>query len=178
MIVRDIRVEYSKRPDYLAARVRKHRIFDAVSLSKALQDITRVVSYRRRVDSMSLERVKRELQLDELITAIRSPIGAAAECQQETVGSRQVIQCSGLTLLIGQGELRHFLSDRGSGSVAVVLCLDKVKPVVDRDVRAACAKPADHPVQDRGFGCSIHDSVPLSGRSTGESTPVRANGSA
>lgn len=148
MVGRNIRVEYAECVDQLAANIRKHRIFDTVSLGEPLQDLARVISDRRRIDSVGLEIYERELQLDELIAAVWSPIRAAAEHQQQAVGSHQFIQRSGLTVLIGQSEIGNLLTDLGPGPVAVVLRLDKLEPIFGRDVRSTGAHPADHTVQD------------------------------
>src|SRR5229473_7294309 len=81
---------------------------------------------------MRLESFERELQLDELIAAVRSPISAAAEDQQQPVRSRQIAQCPNPTVLIREAEIGHLLANSGSGPITVVLCLDKVQPVLGR----------------------------------------------
>jgi hypothetical protein len=101
------------------------------------------------------------LQLDELIAAVRSPIGTAAEHQQESVGSHQVIQRSDLTVLVRERELWNLLTNGGTGSVAVVLRLDEFEPVVERDVRTAGSEPPNHSVEDCGFGRRIHFYFPF-----------------
>ena len=80
------------------------------------------------------------MQLNELVAAIRSPIRAAAEHQQQSIGSHQVIQRSGFTALIGQRKRGNLVSYRRPSSVIVVLGLDESEPVLRRDVCAAGSK--------------------------------------
>jgi hypothetical protein len=82
VIFRDICVEYPEFPNHFAADIGEERVRNLVSLTESFQDLAGVVSYRRGIDSVCLEILERELQLDELIAAIGSPIGAAAEDQQ------------------------------------------------------------------------------------------------
>jgi hypothetical protein len=158
VIFGNVGVEYSERTDLLAAHIRQQRILYFVGIAEPLQNFARVIGYRRGVYAVGLEAFERELQLDELIAAVRSPISAAAENQQQPVRSSQIAQRPNLTVLIGEGEIRHLLANLGSGSVTVVLCFDKVQPVLGRDIGAAGSHPADHTVQNRSLGRCIHDS--------------------
>jgi hypothetical protein len=146
VIFGNVGVEYSERTDHLAAHIRQQRILYFVGIAEPLQNFARVIGYRRGVYAVGLEAFERELQLDELIAAVRSPISAAAENQQQPVRSSQIAQRPNLTVLIGEGEIRHLLANLGSGSVTVVLCFDKVQPVLGRDIGAAGSHPADHTV--------------------------------
>ena len=67
------------------------------------------------------------LQLDELVAAIGSPIGAAAEDQQQPVWSHQFVQRPVPAMLIGQREIGNLRADLGTGPVAVVLGLDELR---------------------------------------------------
>ena len=91
MIFRDIRVEYSKCPNHFAADIGEERVLNLASLTEPFQDLAGVVGYRRGIDSVCLEILERELQLDELIAAIGSPTGAAAEDQQQPVRPHQFV---------------------------------------------------------------------------------------
>ena len=91
MIFRDICVQYSKCPNHFAADIGKERVLNLVSFTEPFQNLAGVVGYGRGVDSVCLEILERELQLDELIAAIGSPIGAAAEDQQQTVRPHQFL---------------------------------------------------------------------------------------
>ena len=91
MIFRDIRVEYSKCPNHFTADVGKKRVLNLVSRTEPFQNLARVIGYRCSIDAVRLQILERELQLDELIAAVGSPIGAAAEYQQQSVGSHQVV---------------------------------------------------------------------------------------
>src|SRR5229473_1791568 len=149
VIFRNVGVEYSKPADHLAPDIRKERIFYFVGLAKPLQNFARVIGYRRSVYSVCLEAFERELQLDELVAAVGSPISAAAEDQQQPVRSSQIVQLPNLTVLVGDGKIGHLLANVRSGPIAVILCLDKLQPVLRRDVRATRSHPADHAVQCR-----------------------------
>ncbi len=91
VIFRNVGVEYSERTDHLAAHIRQQRILYFVGIAEPLQNVARVIGYRRSIYPMRLEPFERKLQLDELIAAVRSPISAAAEDQQQTVGSKQFV---------------------------------------------------------------------------------------
>jgi hypothetical protein len=82
MIFRNVPIEYSKCTDDLAADVREQGILEVVCAAESVQRLARVVGDRGGVYTMGLERCQRMLQLDELIAAVGSPIGAAAEDQQ------------------------------------------------------------------------------------------------
>src|SRR5712691_7812782 len=100
------------------------------------------------MNALRLELSKRELQLDELVAAVGSPVSAAAEDQHQPVWPHQLRQRPALALLIGQGEIRNLLANLGPGTIAVVLCLDELKPIVGCDVSTSGRNPADHVVQD------------------------------
>src|SRR5690242_18556306 len=82
VIFRDICVEYSEFPNHFAANIGQQRVRNLVGLTESFQDLAGVVGYRRGINSVCLEILERKLQLDELVAAIGSPIGAAAEDQQ------------------------------------------------------------------------------------------------
>ena len=92
MIFRDIRIEYSKRTDHLAAGIRQQWKFDLVRFAEVTEYFLRIVSDRRCVDSVCGQFTKCVLQLDELVAAIGSPIGAAAENQQQAVRAGEIVQ--------------------------------------------------------------------------------------
>ena len=65
--------------------VRQEWKLDVVSRAESFENFARVISNRCGVDPVRLEFFKRELQLDELVAAVGSPIGAAAEDQQQPI---------------------------------------------------------------------------------------------
>ena len=134
MIFRNVGVEYSKPADHLAPDIRKERIFYFVGLAKPLQNFARVIGYRGGIYSVRFEAFERELQLDELVAAVGSPISAAAEDQQQPVRSGQIVQRPNLTVLVGEGKIGHPLANVRSGPITVILCLDKLQPVLRRDM--------------------------------------------
>jgi hypothetical protein len=148
VIFRNVGVEYSKRADHFAPDIRKERILYFVGIAEPLQNFARVVGYRRGIYSVRLEAFERELQLNELVAAVGSPISAAAEDQQQPVRSGQIVQRPNLTVLIGEGKIWHFLANFRSGPITIILGLDKLQPVLRRDVRATRSHPADHAVQN------------------------------
>jgi len=91
VIFRDIGVEYPKCPNHFAADIREERVLNLVSLTEPFQGLAGVVGDRRGIDSVRLEILERELQLDELIAAIGSPIGASTEDKQQTVRPHQFL---------------------------------------------------------------------------------------
>jgi hypothetical protein len=103
-----------------------------------------------------LEFSKRELQLDELVAAVGSPIGAAAEDQQQPIWSHQVGQCSAPAMLVRQRKIRNLRADSRTGPVAVVLCVHESSPVVGRNVLSAGSEFADYLMKDRSLGLLFH----------------------
>ena len=79
VIFRYVGIEDSIRANDLTTRIRQKRICDLVGFAEIVQNLVRVVCNRRGVYSLRLELIQRELQLDELIAAVGSPIGAATE---------------------------------------------------------------------------------------------------
>jgi hypothetical protein len=146
VIFRNVGIEYSKRADHLAPDIRKERILYFVGITEPLQNFVRVIGYRRGIYSVRLETFEGELQLNELVAAVGSPISAAAEDQQQPVWSCQIVQRPNLTVLVGEGKIGHPLANVGSSPITVILCLDKLQPILRRDVRAARSHPADHAV--------------------------------
>jgi hypothetical protein len=141
-------VENAKGANHLAAYVGKQRIFDRISLTETLQNLARVIGDRCRVDSVGFELFERELQLDELIAAVGSPISTAAEYEQQAIRPQQVVQLSTLAVLISERKIRDPFADLWSGLKSVVLSLDELQPVSRCDIRATGSHPADHSVQN------------------------------
>src|SRR5271169_2366815 len=75
---------------------------------------------------MLLESGARLFQLNELAAAVGSPIGAAAEDQQQAIGSREVTKASVPAGLVGQREFGNFLADLQAADSAIVLRLDEL----------------------------------------------------
>jgi hypothetical protein len=77
---------------------------------------------------------ERELQLDELVAAIGSPIGAAAKDQQQALRPHQVAQPSVLAVLIRQRKVGYRLSDLGTRVRSIVLRFHEIAPIIGSDV--------------------------------------------
>jgi hypothetical protein len=85
VIFRNIGIQYSECANNLATDIRQEWILDFVSTTEGFENLTRVVGNRCSINPVRLEFSKRELQLDELVAAIGSPIGTAAEDQQQPI---------------------------------------------------------------------------------------------
>lgn len=85
VILWDVGIQYPECTDNFAADVRQEWKVDVVSRAESFENFARVISNRCGVDPVRFELFKRELQLDELVAAVGSPIGAAAEDQQQPI---------------------------------------------------------------------------------------------
>ena len=81
----NVGVQYPESADNFATDIREEWILDVVSRAESFENFTRVIGNRCGIDPVRLEFSKRELQLDELVAAVGSPIGAAAEDQQQPI---------------------------------------------------------------------------------------------
>jgi hypothetical protein len=104
---------------------------------------------------------KRELQLDELVAAIGSPIGAAAKDQQQTVSTHQGVQLSILAVLIRQRKVGYRLPNLGTRVRRVVLSLHEVTPIIGGYILPACGEFAYHLVENCALALLIHRLTPL-----------------
>jgi hypothetical protein len=101
-------------------------------VGEAAQDLLRIVSDDRYLDPMLLESGARLFQLNELAAAVGSPIGAAAEDQQQAIGAREVAKALSIAVLIGQREVGNFLADVETAGGAVILRLDELAELCRR----------------------------------------------
>jgi hypothetical protein len=85
VIFRNVGIQYPKRADNLATDIRQEGILYIVSCTESFENLTRIIGNRCGINSMRSEFSKRELQLDELIAAVGSPISAATENQQQPI---------------------------------------------------------------------------------------------
>ena len=90
VIFGNVGVEYPERADHLAAHIRQQRILYFVGIAEPLQTFARVIGYRRGVYAVGLEAFERELQLDELIATVGSPIGASTKDQKKARRTGQI----------------------------------------------------------------------------------------
>jgi len=103
----NVGVQYPESADNFATDIRQEWILDVVSRAEGFENFARVIGNRCGINPVRLEFSKRELQLDELVAAVGSPIGAAAEDQQQPICSHELGQCSAPAMLVGQGEVRN-----------------------------------------------------------------------
>jgi len=85
VIFRNVGIQYPERADNLATDIRQERILDFISRAERFENLPRVVGNRCGINPVRFEFSKRELQLDELVAAVGSPIGTAAEDQQQPI---------------------------------------------------------------------------------------------
>jgi hypothetical protein len=152
----NVGVQYPESADNFATDIRQEWILDVASRAEGFENFARVIGNRCGIDPVRLEFSKRELQLDELVAAVGSPIGAAAEDQQQPICSHELGQCSAPAMLVGQGEIRNLRADFRTGLVTVVLGLHESSPVVGRNVLSAGREFADYVVKDCSLGLLFH----------------------
>ncbi len=100
MIFRNISIKYPKCADDFATDIRQEGILNVVSGAESFEKLSRVISNRCRINAVRLQFSERELQLDELVAAVGSPIGAAAEDQEQPIWSHQFVRSPALAMLI------------------------------------------------------------------------------
>ena len=85
VIFRNVCIKYPECADNFATSIRQERIPNVVSRAESFEKLARVIGNRCRINAVRLQFSERELQLDELVAAIGSPIGAAAEDQEQPI---------------------------------------------------------------------------------------------
>ena len=100
VILRNVSVKYPECADYLAIRIGQKWILNVVGPAESFKDLARVIRDRCRINPVRLQRSEGKLQLDELVAAIGSPIGAAAENQQQPIWSHQIVRGPAFAMLI------------------------------------------------------------------------------
>ena len=81
----NVGVQDSECADNFATDIRQEWILDVISRTERFENLARVVGNRCGINPVRFEFSKRELQLDELVAAVGSPIGTAAEDQQQPI---------------------------------------------------------------------------------------------
>jgi len=108
-----------------------------MSGAEALQNLLRVVGDGRDLYALLFEALARLFQLDELASAIGSPIGASTKDQKKARGACEIAKPSLNTALIRKREVRYFLSDLKAGGCAVVLGFYEILELARSDLLAA-----------------------------------------
>ncbi len=126
-----------------------------MGITETAQHRLRVVADFRYVDAVLAEPIDRILQLDELRTAVGSPIGAAREGQQQAVGAHQAVQRMLLAVLVWQGEIGRLLADLGTALKIVVLRRHEIVPEPGVELLAG-RHFLQYFVERIGLGLSIH----------------------
>ena len=78
--------------------------------AEAVQNLLRIVGDDRDLYSPLFEVPARLLQLDELASAVGSPIGASTKDQKKSRGAGEIAKLSYVTVLIRKCEVRYFLA--------------------------------------------------------------------
>jgi hypothetical protein len=104
--------------------------------AEAVQNLLRIVGDDRDIYSSLLEALARLLQLDELASAVGSPIGASTKDQKKSRAAGEIAKLSFVTVLIHKGEVRYFFSDLEAGGCAIVLGLNEILKLARRDLLA------------------------------------------
>src|SRR5271169_4449211 len=105
--------------------------------AEAVQNLLRIIGDDRDLYSPLFEALARLLQLDELASAVGSPIGASTKDQKKSRATTEIAKLSFVALLIHQCEVRYFLSDLKTGGCAIVLGLNEILKLARRDLLAA-----------------------------------------
>src|SRR5271163_560208 len=105
--------------------------------AEAMQNFLRIVGDDRDLYSPLFEAPARLLQLDELASAVGSPIGASTKDQKKSGGAGEIVKLSFVTVLIHECEVRYFIPDLKTGRCAVVLRLNEILKFARCDLLAA-----------------------------------------
>ena len=137
MILWNIRIEDSELANNNAALVGQTRKSKFMRGAEAVQNLQRIVGDDRDLYSPLFEAPARLLQLDELASAVGSPIGASTKDQKKARRTREIVKPSLITVLIRKREVRYFLSDLKAGGCAVVLGFYEILELARSDLLAA-----------------------------------------
>src|SRR5271154_7515109 len=104
--------------------------------AEAVQNLLRIVRDDRDIYSPLFEARARLRQLDELASAVGSPIGASTKDQKKSCGAGEIAKLSLVTVLIRKCEVRYFLPDLKTGGCAIVLGFNEILKLARRDLLA------------------------------------------
>ena len=104
--------------------------------AEAVQNLLRIVRDDRDIYSPLFEASARLLQLDELASAVGSPIGASTKDQKKSCATTEIAKLSFVAVLIHQCEVRYFLPDLKTGGCAIVLGLNEILKLARCDLLA------------------------------------------
>ena len=105
--------------------------------AEAMQNFLRIVGDDRDLYSPLFEALARLLQLDELASAVGSPIGASTKDQKKSGGAGEIVKLSFVTVLISKCEVGYFLSDLKTSGRAVVLRFNEILKFARCDLLAS-----------------------------------------
>jgi len=113
-------VEDPEAADHSAIVVGEQWKTDAMLVRKALEYLRGIVTDGRDPDTMFLQRQTGLFQLDQLGTAVGSPVRAAMKHQQQAVWSSKIRERTQNSVLTRKSKLRDMLAGLGPRSVAIV----------------------------------------------------------
>ena len=136
MILWNIRIEDSELANNNAALVGQTGKSKFMRGAEAVQNLLRIVGDDRDIYSPLFEASARLLQLDELASAVGSPIGASTKDQKKSRATGEIAKLSFVAVLIHKCEVRYFIPDLKTGGCAIVLGLNEILKLARRDLLA------------------------------------------
>src|SRR5277367_286390 len=169
----DVGVQDSKAPDHSAIPVGEQRDPDPVFLREMPERFLGIVTNRRNAEAFRFDHRTGLFQLDQLGSAVASPIGASVENEEQAIGTSELRDGSQDTLLVRQGEIRYVLAGLGACRVAIVGGVDVPGLQLFGNRLSSGTKPSKLP-HDCGFFLEvIRDVVRHRQSSTATIPPLR-----
>jgi len=105
--------------------------------AEAVQNLLRIMGDDCDLYAPLFETPARLFQLDELASAVRSPIGASTKDQKKSRAAGEIAKLSFVTVLIHKCEVGYFFPDLKAGGCTIVLGLNELLKLARRDLLAA-----------------------------------------
>jgi len=166
----DVGVQDAEAPDHSAVPVGEKRDPDAVFLRELPQRFLGIVTDRGDAESAFLNHRTRFFQLDQLGSAVASPIRASVKNKEQSVGTREIRDGPRNAFLIRKREIGYALPGRWAGGVAIVGGVYVLRLQLGGDGQSRGAKPSELP-HDRGFFLEILWGVVRHGQSSAVNIP-------
>jgi len=116
----NVGVQDSKAPYYRAIPIGQQRDLDPVFLCKMLEGFPGVVANRGEAEAFPFEHRARLFQLDQLGSAVLSPIGASVKNEEQAIGTGEIRDRAHHALLVREGEIGYALASLRARGVAIV----------------------------------------------------------
>jgi len=105
--------------------------------AEAVQNLLRIIGDDCDLYAPLFETPARLFQLDELASAVGSPIGASTKDQKKSRAAGEIAKLSFVTVLIHKCEVGYFFPDLKAGGCTIVLGLNELLKLARRDLLAA-----------------------------------------